>query len=516
MDNIYREEGKARLIKGIEKATAMIRGTYGAAGGNVVIEEQLYPFHSVRNDGKAIVEKIYLSDPVEKIGSDIIKEAGDKADKDSGDGRKTTMILTQAIFSEAQKSKGQPIEIKRSLDECVPILMEALDRQKKEITIADVKSVATISSESEEIGRLLQEIYEKIGKEGIVEIDNSNLPETFYEITEGVKLRNAGYFGAYSTTEQGKAVYKNPSILISKEKITSTDQLEPIMVKMSQAGKNELVIYCEDIDMSVASKLAYTHLTGGFKTLLIKSPTLWKDWLFEDFAKITGATAVDLKEGKTFLSLELSDLGTCDKIVTTKDETRVIGIKDISSHVESLKALNTDNAKIRVSWLQTKVAVLKVGAGSESELSYVSKKAKDACSASYLALKEGVVVGGGMALYNARLSLPNTIGGKILKEALKAPVRTIVENAGYTISEKKQNPKGTIYFGDDFKEAHGFDAKGQKFVNLFDAGIIDPAIVVKNAVKNAVSIASTVLTLCGIITLPKLNKDETHRQMPIV
>ncbi len=512
IDNIHKD--KKRLITGVTKATDMIRGTYGAAGGNVVLEEHLYPFHSVRNDGKAIVEKIKLADQVENIGADIIKEAGDKADKDSGDGRKTTMILTEAIFYEAQKFKAQPLEIKRSLDACVPILIKAIDDQKKDIDVSQIKSVATISSESEHIGSLMQEIYEKIGKDGIVEIDNSGLPETFYEVTEGVKLRNAGFFGAYSTTETGKAVYKNPKILISKDKIVTTDQLEPIMVALSQAGISELVIYCDDIDMSVASKLALTHLQGGFKTLLIRSPKLWKDWLFEDFAKITGATLVDSMQGKTFKSLSLGDLGTCAQLISTKDETRVIGIKDISEHIEALRKEGSDNAKIRISWLQTKVAVLKVGAGSESELSYVSKKAKDACNASYLALKDGVVAGGGIALYNASKALPDTIGGKILKEALKAPLATIIWNSGYTISKKAKNPKGTLFLGKDFGGTRGFDAKEGKLVDMFEAGIIDPAIVIKNALKNSVSIASTVMTLCGIITLPKLEPHENHRQMP--
>lgn len=488
-----------KLIDGIAKATSIVKGTYGAAGGNVILEEHAYPFHSVRNDGKAILDKVKLKDPIENIGANIMKEAGDKADKDSGDGRKTTMILTEAIFKEARGKDALPLEIKRSLDECVPILIDAIDKQKKPIGVDDIKAVATISSESEELGSLLQEIYQQIGKDGIVEVDNSGLPTTFYEITEGVRLRNAGYFGAYATTEQGKAVYKNPQILISKEKISSTDQIESIFVKLSQAGTNELVIYCDDIDMSVASKLAYTHLTGGFKTLIIKSPVLWKDWLFEDFAAITGATVVDSKEGVGFSQ---AVLGTCGKIITTKDETRVIGIKDISEHVKKLEAMNDDNSKIRLAWLNTKVAVLKVGAGSESELSYVSKKAKDACHASYLALKDGVVAGGGLALANASAYLPKTIGGDILRVALQEPHALIAKNAGVEM------------VGITIRGYGGVDARTGKLVpDMFEAGIVDPTLVIKNAVKNSVSIASTVLTSCGIITLPK-QENETHRQMP--
>lgn len=479
MDNIYTTTEK--LIEGVKKACSVIRPTYGAAGSNVIVEEQYYPFHAVRNDGKAIMDKIKLADPIENIGANIMREVGDKADKDSGDGRKTTMILAESILIEAQKSKAQPLEIKRSLDECLPLILKAIDDQTKPISVDEIKSVATISSENEQIGTLIQEIYQKIGKEGIIEVDHSNLPETFYEIVDGVRLRNAGFFGPYSQTEEGRAVYKNPKILISKDKITTVDQVEPLVGALKEKGINELVIYCDDIDMSVASRLALTHIQGVFKTLIIKSPTLWKDWLFEDFAKMTGATIIDAKQGKTFKNLTMEDLGTCVKIVSTKDETRVIGIKDISEHLKNLEeqGLKDDQQKLRASWLNTKVATLKIGANSESELAYTSKKAKDACCASYLALKGGVVSGAGVPLFsiaNDQMLKMEGAGAFILSSALQEPIKQIVKNMG--------------------RELHQ---------GLSDVGvnIVDAAIVVKNAVTNAISIAGTILTSRAIITLPK-------------
>lgn len=472
MDNIHFNIDK--VIQGVTKATDAIRYTYGAAGGNMILEETLYPFHSIRNDGKAIVDKIKLADPLENIGANIIKEAGDKAEKDSGDGRKTTMILTEAILKGSLGQKELPMDIKRSIDECLPIIIESLNKGKRNITVEEVKAVATIAAESEEIGNLLQEIYREIGVGGIVEIDNSNLPETFYEVTEGVRLHGAKLFGLYSTTEPGKAIYKNPKILISKDKITSVDQLEPILISLSQAGINELVIYCEDIDMSVASRLAMTHMQGGFKTLLIKAPVLWKDWIYEDFAAITGAIPIDSKEGRTFKNFILGHLGTCSKIISTQEETRVIGIQSIEEHIKMIneKALTDDQQKVRLAWLQTKVAVLKVGANSESELSYKSKKAKDACHASYLALKDGVVQGGGLALLQTLEQIPNTVGGAILHQALQAPFNQIMDNFGL------------------------------KMMKVEDS-IIDPAIVVKNAITNAISIAGTILTAKGCIIIHK-------------
>lgn len=480
-DNIYSKE---QVIAGINKTVDVIKPTYGPAGYNVIVEEFLYPFHRITNDGKTIVEKIKLADPVENIGANIIKEAGDKADKDSGDGRKTTMILTQAILEGALKHEGdiEPIAFKQQMNDILPTVFKMLDEAKREISIEDIKHVATISSESEEIGQLISDIYKEIGKDGIIEVDASGLPESFMEVTEGVRIK-ARYFGEYSQTEPGKAIIKNPKILISKEKITSVDQLEPLLTAMVQAGMNELVIYCEDIDLSVASKLALTHLQGGFKTLLIKSPTLWKDWLFEDFAKITGATPVDSKEGKTFKTLSLTDLGTCEKIISTRDETRVIGIKDITEHLATIKD------ELRKAWLQTKVGVLKVGASSETELGYIKKKATDGCAASHLALKEGVVDGAGVALYRVatELNTPNVdFGTGVLLKALVTPHLQLIKNMGLKVGEKD-----------------------------FGSEVIDPLIVVKNAVRNAVSIASTVLTSNGVIIVPK-QENENTKQMPIM
>jgi chaperonin GroEL len=475
-DNIVLN-GRERLASGISKVTAVIRGTYGAAGGNVVLQEHLYPFHSVRNDGKAIVDKIKLADPIENMGADIMREVGDKADKDSGDGRKTTMILTEAILREASKIQALPMEIKRSLDECLPEITQLIDSQKKEIGIEDIGTVATISSESAELGSLIQEIYSHIGREGVIEIEPAKLPQTFYEITEGVRLRNTGY-GIYSyplmtSEEVGKVVVKNPKVLISKEKIVSTDQIEPIFKSLAMQGINELVLFCDDIDLSVANKLAMTHLNGKFKTYLIKFPTLWKDWVIEDAAKITGSTVVDKLTGKDFKNLAHEDLGTCDKIIITKDETRVIGIKDISDHIRKLEeqSIEDDQLKLRLNWLQTKVALLKVGANSESELSYIIKKAKDACASAHLALKDGVVKGGGKALiYASRRFEKGTIGTDILLAALRDPYEQICANHG-----------------------HEPDMDG----------VIDPTIVVKNAVKNAISVAGIVLTSKGVISLPE-------------
>ncbi len=490
-DNVLtKEEARAKLILGANKVADAVKLTLGAAGANAVLQDGAQPGHRVTNDGVSIAQSIFLADPYEQMGANLMKEIASRADKESGDGTTTATVLAQAILQEGSKIEAHPMEILRSLNECLPIIEQAIDAQKQAIGVDDIGKVATISGESEELGKLLQEIYQKVGKEGIVEIDNSNLPTSFYEIIEGVRFRGAGYLGAYSTTEQGRAVYLNPKILISREKITSVNQIEYIVKALAEKGLNELVIYCEDMDMAVASRLALTHLQGGFKTLVIKAPQLFKDWFYEDLALLTGATAIDGKEGKTFKNLMFNDLGTCDKIVVTKDETRVLGVKASEEYITKLKeeAKTDENLSMRVAWLQTKAAILKMGANSDSELSYKKLKAIDAISACHLALEDGVVPGGGIALSSFADELPDTVGGRILTIALKAPARQIAENAGH---ELKIIGKDT-----------GLNAKTGEIVNMWEANIIDPSRVVKNAVKAAISVAGSVLTTAIVVKLP--------------
>lgn len=483
-DNIFREKKDIkRLLIGIDKATTVIGMSYGPSGSNVLLGEDLYPFHSVTNDGKSIVDKIKLEDPIEQMGVDIMKELGDKAEKDSGDGRKTTMILANAIIRESQGLVDNPMDVKRSLDECLPVIIKSIDDQKKEITPDEVGAVATIAAENETIGKLLQEVYQKIGKEGIIELDVSNTFETIYEIKEGVRIRNAGFISPYMATEENKAIYKKPKILITKTKISTLQDINPLFQKLSESGTSEVVIYCDEIAPEVLNALAFTHSKGIFKTLIIKAPTLWKDWFYEDFALITGATIVEASSGVSYQNVGLEHLGTCEKIITTKEETTVIGIKDVSAHIKKLEEEGTNESKLRASWLNTKAAVLKLGSNSESELSYISKKARDGRNAASLALKDGVVQGGGISLVKAAVFLPETIGGSILKEALRYPTRIIIHN---TTGEAP-------YVNDSVDiEEH----------------IMDPAIVVKNAITNAISVAGTILTAKAIVILPKVEHDD--------
>lgn len=482
-DNVFSEkETKKSLVKGIKKGVDAIKVSYGSEGSNAIIQHDLYPFHIVTNDGKTILKDIKLADPMENMGLDVLKEVAEKSDKESGDGRKSSIVLTGAILEEGMKIDASPMAIKRSLNECLPLIIKSLEDQTKKIGVKDVGAIAEIAGENKELAKIFQSIYKEIGKEGIVELDNSGIPDTFYEITEGVKLHNAGFTYPYMANEDKgrKAVYKNPYVLVSKQKISNISQLDRIMEAVYKQGRSELVIFCDEIDLAVSQSLAALHIEGvvrngghlQFRTLVIKAPTLWKDWMFEDFAKITGAKIVDPAQGITLKNFQLAYLGICDKIIVSKDETIVLGGKDITDHLKVLEEMNTDEAKIRIARLQTKTAILKLGANSETELFYIRGKALDARNASYLALNGGVVPGGGVALYIASLGLPDTVGGNILKHALKYPLYQICENLEMEI-------------GEDFVPS----------VDTFGEHIKDPATVVKNAITNALSVASTVLTI---------------------
>lgn len=518
------DEAIAKLVAGIQKGVDIISKCYGTSGINAEIEHYYQPFHMTTNDGKIILDSIHLADKYENIGFEILKEITSRVEKESGNGRKTAVILAGAILTEALEVKKtvSVMEIKKSLEDASVIVLENLDKQSKKITAKDIGKVATIASENEALGKTFQEIYTIIGKDGAVEIDNSGLPETFYEIVDGVRLQHCGFSYPYmANSDKGRsAVYLKPDVLIVKEKISNIHQLDGVYAMLTAEGKSELVIFCDEIDLTVSQQIAM--LDQGmqrkdgtlfvFKTLVIKAPTLWKDWMFEDFAKITGASIIDPGQGKSLKSFAPQMaasirknarewIGTCDKITTTgvagsqNAETIVTGIKDISDHIKVLLEDGNEQFKLRASWLQTKTAILKLGANSDSELSYLRGKASDARNSSYFALNGGVVPGGGIAYLNSLAGIPATVGGKILKEALKSPFMTIIGNSGKNCDIK-------LVGGKD-----GFDSRKGKVVDMYEEGILDTTIVVKNSLIYAISVISTVLTTrLSILLSDKNNK----------
>lgn len=504
-DNIH-AYALPRLAEGTRKAASIVGSTMGAAGVNVSLESKLNPKHLLINDGSTIVEAIELADPIENIGLSFLKEAVARSNSNSGDGSSTTTILLSKILEEGIKSGVSTLEIKRSLEDCLPLVEKSIQEQTKEITPQDIKAVATIAGEDEEVAGILQEIYEKVGKEGIIHLENSGTYDTDYSLIEGVRFVDTGYLSPYMAHDhKTKAIYKNPTILVTKNKIQHINDINPLLAALEAQNKKDLIIFTDDMDSGVARILIEAHNKGVLNILIIKAPTLWKSYVFEDFAKCVGATIIEDSSGtKLGKELQLGWLGTCETLICDKEETTLIGIKDITDHVMELEEEGTNDAKLRLSWLTTKTAILKLGAKSETELSWRRYKTEDAIFSSRLALRSGVVAGGGVALFNASRALgelADTIGGKILRVVLEAPIRQITANAGH-------NPDDIVASINVPFNDRGFNAKTGKIENMEQAGIIDSAEIVRNAVRNSLGIAATMLTTHAVITLPPTSQEE--------
>lgn len=499
-DNLY-TSAQDKIIEGIRKASEAIGITMGTSGSNSIIEAIEMPGYLCTNDGLTILASMRFADPLEELGRKILYEAVSRANKVNGDGSSTTAVLTYAIIKEAQKylKELSPMELKRSLEACIPLIEESIAKQKREITIDTVGAVATISAEDETIGNRIQEIYKQIGKEGIIHWDVSKTGEDYYTIGQGITVHGASYASPYMCDMDEKtggflnvARWTKPKVLITKQKIASPDDLNPITFAIYQEGSRELVIFCEEIDASVIGGLIKTRMEKGFKTMVVKMPVLWKDEWYADLALSTGATIIDPNVGLKLKDANLSHLGTIGNIVVSKEDTFIDGIKDLGEHISKLQE-GTDEEKVRASRLNTKTARYFVGAGSESALSYRRLKVEDAISASWQALRGGVVAGGGVCLRNIAHELVlDTVGANILLAALRSPFEQIVKNSG--IELKPEN-----YRNDNI----GFDTRTRKEVDMFTSNIIDPALIALNAIKNAISVSAIVLTAATVVLLPR-------------
>lgn len=487
-------EATEGLMRGVACAVDLIRPTYGGSGTNVIVEEKVRPLHGVYNDAWSIIKNLKAEGHAERIGLDFVKELCERADKLSGDARKTTCILLDEILKAGYEADINKLQLKRELDAMIPFIECETDKQTKQITVDEVSSVATTASESVEIGNLLQEIYQKIGKNGIIHPQGSGTYETSYDFIDGVRFDGTGFLSPFMVhdkqaqedkVQETKAVYENPNILVTKKKILNIDEIYPILKGLNEREKRNLIIFTQDMDTIAASYLINVQQAGGYKdsfggfhsmnVLIIKAPVLWQNYVFEDFAKCTGATIVEDATGVNFKNLDLKHLGTCDKIIVDAEETIVIGTKDISEHIQSLKQKGDADSNLRLSWLATKSVILKIGANSETDLSYKRLKVQDAIRSSQLALKYGVVKGGGHCLSEVQPSLPQTTAGDVLSKALLAPYNQIYQNSG---------------------------------TNELPDGIVDSAQTIKNAVRNAIGIASTILTANGLIYIPEPTSQE--------
>lgn len=515
-DNLFTTDTtREKLTAGINKIASTVGATMGTGGSNVIIEAIESPGHLMTNDGYTIASSIMLSDPIEDMGRKILLEAINRANKASGDGSSTTCVLTAAIIAEGMKhdKDASPMEIKRSLEACLPLIEESIKTQTRDIAgdLKILEQVATISAEDPQIGATIAKIYGEIGPKGIIHWDVSKTPEDTYTIGTGITVEGAGFISPYmaDATENGQSTnqirIKKPKIMVTKQKITSAADFNGIAAALFADEVKDLVVFCDDIDPLVLGDVIKTRAMRGFRIVIVKMPVLWKDQWFIDLQDATGAKAVDAAAGFPMKALTKADLGTCANIVITKDDTYLDGVADMSFKIETLEAEATDDSLNRAARLNTRTARYFVGAHSDSALSYRRLKVEDAISAAYHALNGGIVAGGGIALLNAGLKFiaDSSVGGLILHKALQAPLRQIAANVGATSSE--------VVGGD-----MGLDTHTMKVVDMFEAGIVDPATVVLNAVKNAISVAATVLTTKAIITLPRAEASDMAMMQPPV
>ncbi|MFH1714028.1 MAG: chaperonin GroEL [Candidatus Nealsonbacteria bacterium] len=512
----YSEEARKKMKIGVDKLADAVRVTLGPKGRNVVLGKS-FGSPVITNDGVTIAKEIELEDKIENLGAEIVKEVAEKANDVAGDGTTTAVVLAQAIISEGLKNVAagaNPLDIKRGIEKGVEKIVSSLKAMAKQIaTKEEMAQVATISAEDREIGNLIAEVVSEVGKDGAITVEESKAFGIQKEIIKGLQF-DRGYISHYMVTnpERMEAVYEDPYILVTDKKISSIQEILPILEKVAQAGKKELVIIADDIDGEALATLVINKLRGVFNVLGVKAPGFGdrRKEVLEDIATVAATEVISEEVGLKLENIELEKLGTARRVVSTKDNTTIIGGADVNDaqnqRIENrinqikaqLKASDSDFDKEklqeRLAKLTGGVAVLKVGAATEVEQKARQHKTEDALSATKAAVEEGIVPGGGVALLRAILALDELkvegdelTGVNILKRALEAPIRQISQNAGIDGAVVVQRVR-------ESKEGFGFNAQTMEYQDLLVSGIVDPVKVVRSALQNAASAASMFLT----------------------
>ena len=527
----YKEEAREALKRGVDKISNAVKVTLGPKGRNVVLDRG-FGSPTITKDGVTVAKEIELKDKFENIGASLIKEVASKTNDVAGDGTTTATILAQALVSEgfsAVNSGANPLALKRGMDKAVNWAIGYLNKKKKSVSSYEkIKEVASISANDPEIGKLIADVFKEVGKDGVVTVEESQSSEMSKELVEGMQF-DKGYVSPYMVTnaERMEAVHDDPYILITDKKISSISDFVPLLESLSKAGKRELVIIAEDVEGDALATLVVNKIRGNFMGMAVKSPGFGdrKKDMLEDIAVVTGGQVVSEEKGMKLESVDISMLGRARRVVASKESTTIIGGKgkksEIDKRISQIKSqiLKTtsefDKEKLqeRLAKLSGGVAIIKVGALTETEMKEKKFRIDDAVSATRAALEEGIVSGGGVSLFRAAKELnPKTAdipefgdearGLAIIKAALEKPLRILAENSGKDPNEVVQ----TVFASE---EGIGFDASTGKYVDMMDSGIIDPLKVVKTALTNAVSVASLILTTEAIVTDLPEDKEKT-------
>ncbi len=528
----YKEQAREALKRGVDKIANAVKVTLGPKGRNVVLDKG-FGAPTITKDGVTVAKEIELKDKFENIGAELVKEVASKTGDIAGDGTTTATVLAQAIVADgfsAVNSGANPMVLKRGMDKAVEWVTKFLNQKKKTVTgYEKIKEVASISANDPEIGKLIAEVFKEVGKDGVVTVEESQTLGLEKETVEGMQF-DRGYISAYmiTNTERMEAVFEDPYILITDRKISAVADIVPLLEKISHSGKRELVIIADEIEGDALATLVVNKLRGVFSTLAVKSPGFGdrKKEMLEDIAVVTGGQVISEEKGMKLDGVDTDMLGRAHRFVATKENTVIVGGKgkksDIDKRIEQIRGLlakttsDFDKEKLqeRLAKLSGGVAVIKVGAVTETELKEKKFRIDDAVAATRAALEEGIVSGGGIALFEAAKALTAKAAGvsefgdeakgvAIIKQVLERPLRAIAENAGKDSNEVLEKVT-------KLESGMGFDANTGEYVDMIKSGIIDPLKVVKTALTNAASVASLILTTEAIVTdLPE------EKQLPM-
>ena len=514
----YDLEARNALKAGVDKLANAVKVTLGPKGRNVVIEKK-FGAPTITKDGVTVAKEIELDNRVEDVGAQMLKEVASKTSDDAGDGTTTATVLAQALVAEGLKNVtagANPMSIKRGIDAAVGAVVEALQAQSKDLPDSkQIANVGTISANNDhEIGAKIAEAMEKVGKDGVITVEESKTAETFLETVEGMQF-DRGYLSPYFVTNSDnmEAEMDDTYILIYDKKISNMKDLLPLLEKVVQTGKS-VVIIAEDIEGEALATLVVNKLRGTFKVLAVKSPGFGdrRKAMLEDIAVLTGGTVISEDAGYKLENATLEYLGTCKRAVSDKDNTTIVGgngsgdaikarINEIKVQIDKTTS-DYDREKLqeRLAKLSGGVAVINVGAATEVEMKEKKARVEDALHATRAAVEEGIIPGGGVALLRTvsaldKLKVDNEekVGVDIMRRALEEPIRQICENAGAEPSIVTQAVR-------DGKGDYGFDARTDEYVSMFKVGIIDPTKVARVAVQNAGSIAGMILTTEATVT----------------
>jgi len=535
----FAEDARRRLKDGIDVLANAVATTLGPKGRNVALDRK-FGSPTITHDGVTVAKEVELEDPYENMGAQLLKEAATKTNDIAGDGTTTSTVLAHAMVSEGLKNLSagaNPMMLKRGIERAAKEVADALTDMAIDVTTKEeIASVAAISAQDTEIGELIAEVMDKVGKDGVITVEESKGLEFETEYVEGMQF-DRGYISPYFVTdpENMEAMVEEPYVLIHDKKISAATDIVPLLEKLVQVGKRDLVVIAEDIDGEALATLVLNKLRGMLNVLAVKAPGFGdrRKAMLQDIAVLTGGTVITEELGRKLESVTINDLGQAGKVSSTKDDTTVIegkGDSDkIKGRIEEIKVeidrstSDYDKEKLqeRLAKLSGGVAVIRVGAATETELKEKKHRVEDALSATRAAVEEGIVPGGGVALVNALKSIEKlsdddpdiNTGIKVVRSALEMPLRGITRNAGKEgavilegVRRKQEEAKN---------DKIGYDVLTGEYVDMVEAGIIDPAKVTKGALENAASIAAMILTTEALITdIPEDDKMPAAPPMP--